>query len=98
MLKQSTQEAVEDGAFGLPFLAFEKRDSKIEGFFGSDRFELIADRFGLNWHGPVPNPDALPELNEIPDQKKLFLNLEQFDELQAATHDPNQKVDPRDLL
>ena len=45
-LKQSTKEAVADGAFGLPFLAFEKRDNKIEGFFGSDRFELIAHRFG----------------------------------------------------
>lgn len=45
-LKRTTSEAIEDGAFGLPYLAFEKRDNKIEGFFGSDRFELIAHRFG----------------------------------------------------
>ena len=45
-LKTKTKEAVVEGAHGLPFLMFHRGKNQVETFFGSDRFELIAHRFG----------------------------------------------------
>ena len=47
LLKETTSEAVREGAFGLPYLVFHKRRNEgVETFFGSDRFELIASVLG----------------------------------------------------
>ena len=43
-LKKSTEEALNEGAFGLPFLAVHHSRDNVETFFGSDRFEVFADR------------------------------------------------------
>ncbi|XP_064803823.1 glutathione S-transferase kappa 1-like isoform X3 [Oncorhynchus masou masou] len=52
-LKRSTQEALDHRAFGFP-LAVCHVNGKAEVFFGSDRFELIADCIGEKWMGPQP--------------------------------------------
>ena len=53
-LKETTSEAVEAGAFGLPFMVID-REKSIETFWGSDRFEIMANSLGLEWHGPFPD-------------------------------------------
>ncbi|XP_056330696.1 glutathione S-transferase kappa 2 isoform X1 [Danio aesculapii] len=52
-LKSVTQEALEKNAFGLPFIVCHV-NSKVEVFFGCDRFELIAHCIGEKWAGPCP--------------------------------------------
>lgn len=52
-LKRSTQEALDLGAFGAPFIVIHDDDGNKERFFGSDRFELIAFTLGERWEGPL---------------------------------------------
>ena len=51
LLKKTTSEAVEDGAFGLPFIIINQGKDHLgienETFFGSDRFEVMANRLGI---------------------------------------------------
>ena len=51
LLKTTTSQAVEDGAFGLPFIIINQGKDHLgienETFFGSDRFEVIANRLGI---------------------------------------------------
>ena len=51
MLKETTSSAVEDGAFGLPFIIIRQGKDHLgiedETFFGSDRFEVIAHKLGI---------------------------------------------------
>jgi len=76
-LKKTTKEAIEEGAFGVPFMAVHHSDSNVETFFGSDRFEVLANRLRLKWLGPVPDPDQFEPLEAPPDnQQELFNNLE----------------------
>ena len=51
-LKASTQDALNEGAFGLPFIVVHHSKTSVETFFGSDRFEILADRLRLKWLGP----------------------------------------------
>ena len=65
----NTAEAIELGAFGVPWIVFPAEALKEQraiqsvqtaksgrvAFFGSDRFELIAFLLGKPWLGP--NPD-----------------------------------------
>uniref|UniRef100_A0A3B4A9M6 Glutathione S-transferase kappa n=1 Tax=Periophthalmus magnuspinnatus TaxID=409849 RepID=A0A3B4A9M6_9GOBI len=53
-LKNTTQEALENGAFGFPMIVCHV-DGKKEMFFGSDRFELMAYCIGEKWLGPQPD-------------------------------------------
>ena len=50
LLKDTTSKAVEDGAFGLPFIILRQGKDHLgiddETFFGSDRFEVIAHKLG----------------------------------------------------
>ena len=53
-LKSTTSEAVKEGAFGLPFIILDQRqwpgkggDVPNETFFGSDRFEVMANSLGM---------------------------------------------------
>ena len=51
LLKTTTSQAVEDGAFGLPFIIINQGKDHLgienETFFGSDRFEVMANRLGI---------------------------------------------------
>jgi len=53
-LKQTTEEAIEHGAFGAPTIVVHKKES-TELFFGADRFPLIAMALNQEWKGPVPD-------------------------------------------
>ena len=50
-LKTTTSEAVGQGAFGLPFIVIDQGKDHLgipnEIFFGSDRFEVMANRLGI---------------------------------------------------
>ncbi|KAI9202257.1 glutathione S-transferase kappa 1 [Polychytrium aggregatum] len=49
-----TKAATEQyGAFGMPWIIVEQEGREPESFFGSDRFETMAIRLGLPWHGPL---------------------------------------------
>nr|AYG85509.1 glutathione S-transferase kappa [Andrias davidianus] len=52
-LKQTTEEALNYGAFGMPTIVAHV-DGQHHMFFGSDRFELLANFLGEKWAGPVP--------------------------------------------
>ncbi|KAF8375599.1 hypothetical protein PRIPAC_82028 [Pristionchus pacificus] len=44
----NTQEVIDDGAFGLPWMnVYRPNESAHESFFGSDRFHLIEKHLGL---------------------------------------------------
>ncbi|XP_053548772.1 glutathione S-transferase kappa 1 [Bombina bombina] len=57
-LKETTDEALKYGAFGMPTLVAHI-DGKPHMYFGSDRFELIAHQLGEKWLGPVPQKSRL---------------------------------------
>uniref|UniRef100_A0A8C0EJK7 Glutathione S-transferase kappa n=1 Tax=Bubo bubo TaxID=30461 RepID=A0A8C0EJK7_BUBBB len=53
-LKETTEEAIKYGAFGLPaVVAHFKGEPHL--FFGSDRLELLGSFIGEKWLGPVPS-------------------------------------------
>ncbi|XP_064011892.1 glutathione S-transferase kappa 1-like [Pogoniulus pusillus] len=53
-LKETTDEAIKYGAFGMP--AFVVRvNGEPQLFFGSDRIELLGSIIGEKWLGPVPS-------------------------------------------
>ena len=49
-LKTTTSEAVENGAFGLPYIVINKGKDHLgiddDTYFGSDRFEVMASKLG----------------------------------------------------
>uniref|UniRef100_A0A8C4WYL2 Glutathione S-transferase kappa n=1 Tax=Eptatretus burgeri TaxID=7764 RepID=A0A8C4WYL2_EPTBU len=53
-LKKVTNDAIENGAFGMPWLVVHLPGSPSFSLFGSDRMELLADLLGEKWYGPVP--------------------------------------------
>ncbi|XP_052557762.1 glutathione S-transferase kappa 1 [Tympanuchus pallidicinctus] len=53
-LKDTTEEAIKYGAFGMPAVVAHV-NGKPHLFFGSDRLELLASIIGEKWLGPVPS-------------------------------------------
>jgi glutathione S-transferase kappa 1 len=54
-LKMATQQAIEWGSFGAPSIfVFEGDTTRRHHFFGSDRFDQIADLIHQPWYGPAP--------------------------------------------
>merc|ERR1712179_342912 len=51
-LIQGTQQAVEQGAFGMPTMITKDEDGKSQMLFGSDRFHILADILGKEYQGP----------------------------------------------
>lgn len=56
-LTACTQEALDNGAFGAPWIHVYK-DGKIYPFWGSDRFHVIAWLIGEEWQGPLKEKSA----------------------------------------
>uniref|UniRef100_A0A3Q3FHE6 DSBA-like thioredoxin domain-containing protein n=1 Tax=Labrus bergylta TaxID=56723 RepID=A0A3Q3FHE6_9LABR len=56
-LKSSSEDALDYGAFGFPIIVCHV-NGKPEMFFGSDRFELMANCIGEKWLGPQPDKSA----------------------------------------
>uniref|UniRef100_A0A8C8RXC5 Glutathione S-transferase kappa n=1 Tax=Pelusios castaneus TaxID=367368 RepID=A0A8C8RXC5_9SAUR len=52
-LKETTEEALKHGAFGMPAIVAHV-NGKAHLFFGSDRLELLGNFIGEKWQGPVP--------------------------------------------
>ncbi|XP_070598134.1 glutathione S-transferase kappa 1-like isoform X1 [Erythrolamprus reginae] len=57
-LKETTDEVLNFGAFGLPCLVIQT-DGQPQLFFGSDRIELLGNALGEKWLGPVPTSSKL---------------------------------------
>lgn len=53
-LKMETEELVNQGAFGLPWIEAHQPDGQRLSLFGSDRFEFLAHWLGVEWQGPNP--------------------------------------------
>ncbi|NXN92368.1 GSTK1 transferase, partial [Rhinopomastus cyanomelas] len=53
-LKETTEEAMKYGAFGMPAVVAHY-NGKPHLFFGSDRIELLGSIIGEKWVGPVPS-------------------------------------------
>ena len=45
-LKALTKEAVDEGAFGMPYIVVYDHQREPHYFFGCDRFDAIASQFG----------------------------------------------------
>ncbi|XP_044856046.1 glutathione S-transferase kappa 1 isoform X1 [Mauremys mutica] len=52
-LKETTEEALKYGAFGMPAVVAHV-NGEAHLFFGSDRLELLGNVIGEKWLGPVP--------------------------------------------
>jgi len=51
-LKETTQKALDMGAFGAPTIVAHV-DGEPHMYFGSDRFLLLAHLLGVDWEGPL---------------------------------------------
>ena len=63
-LKEVTIEAEREGSYGLPYMITRHRRGD-EAYFGCDRFEIMASRLGLVWHGPFPPTEEGQHLKEL---------------------------------
>ncbi|XP_010008157.1 PREDICTED: glutathione S-transferase kappa 1, partial [Nestor notabilis] len=54
-LRETTDEAIKYGAFGMPAVVAHF-NGKPHLFFGCDRLELLGSIIGEKWLGPVPSP------------------------------------------
>ncbi len=52
LLRDSTIEAVNRGAFGFPAIFTQDEEGADRLYFGSDRLAQLAFDYGLPWHGP----------------------------------------------
>ena len=59
-LIDTTQEALDRGAFGAPTI-FVNDDM----YFGCDRFPLIARQLGMPWTGPFPDDVYTQDIQQI---------------------------------
>ncbi|XP_070206648.1 glutathione S-transferase kappa 1-like isoform X2 [Littorina saxatilis] len=56
-LRAVTQEALDLGCFGAPFIVAHVNGKK-EAFFGADRFPILAMVIGETWKGPLPGKSS----------------------------------------
>ncbi|KAE9550318.1 hypothetical protein FO519_006478 [Halicephalobus sp. NKZ332] len=53
LLKQRTDEAIESGAFGAPWIVIREPGKPDKTFFGSDRLPIICNELGVEFQGPL---------------------------------------------
>ncbi len=82
-LKKMTNEAISEGAYGLPYIVTRHRKGD-EGYFGCDRFEVMSMRLGLDWKGPFPPTmeEETGQLSMPPPPNSIEMALEE--ELQTV--------------
>jgi len=57
-LKESTDEAIASGAFGLPWIILKRDGEQDVKIFGSDRLHIICDMLGKEFVGQIKsNPE-----------------------------------------
>ncbi|XP_040577411.1 glutathione S-transferase kappa 1 [Lepeophtheirus salmonis] len=95
-LKTESQNAVEAGVFGLPFIQVIPNGDKSESFHGADSFEVLASLLKKTWNGPIPNPENFKPIQDAP-VSDVFVSLEVFDKIQeeAAKVERNQASDKK---
>ena len=68
----------------------------------STGFHHLGFTIGLEYKGPVPDPESFEPLEEAPNPSEMYMNLEEFDKLNKAFVEEAEKtrrpVDPKDLL
>jgi len=93
-LKRTTNEAVTEGSFGLPFIVTRHRKGDEE-YFGCDRFEIMANRLDLEWFGPVPpvedGQEPLKELAMAPDADHIAIK-EALEDIKAIAFDAKEDL------
>ncbi|KAH7698025.1 hypothetical protein AAVH_34886 [Aphelenchoides avenae] len=57
-LKRNTDEALDSGAFGAPWIILKREGHPDLPFFGSDRLPVICDLLGCEYRGPLRNVDT----------------------------------------
>lgn len=53
LLKQRTDEAIDSGAFGAPWIVVQQPGQPEKTFFGSDRLPIICHELGVDFRGPL---------------------------------------------
>lgn len=53
MYRKYTEDALKDGAFGLPYLVIKQEGQNDIGIFGSDRLPQICHILGKKYDGPL---------------------------------------------
>nr|ACO10845.1 Glutathione S-transferase kappa 1 [Caligus rogercresseyi] len=91
-LSLSSSEAIENGAFDLPFILINPQKDDREAFVGSNCFELMAHRLRKTWKGPIPNPEEFEPIREAP-ESDVFVSLEVFDKIQEEAKKVDQMKD-----
>ena len=102
-LKSLTQEAIDEGAYGLPYIVTRHRRGD-EGYFGCDRFEVMSYRIGREWMGPFPPDFEELDMPPPPDNSALeehlmdieAIKFEKGDELKALFKDVPIADDPNE--
>lgn len=89
-LKATTEEAVSEGAFGLPYIV-TRHSRGDEHFFGADRFEVMAQRLGVDWKGPIPDEEAFKEISMAPGPDNAEL-LQRLEDINAIKFDAKEEL------
>nr|ACO15728.1 Glutathione S-transferase kappa 1 [Caligus clemensi] len=88
-LAAKSMEAIQEGAFDLPFIRINPQKKDSECFVGADCFELLAHRLQKTWKGPIPDPEDFESIQEAP-SPDLFVSLEVFDKIQEEVQKVNE--------